>query len=44
MIFGLPKTEIKAEEGRLLQKDGIGKTEENYNPTIYFINPYTLGL
>ena len=33
MIFGLPKIEIKAEEGRLLQKDGIqeiGETKPNY--------------
>ena len=28
MIFGLPKIEIKAEEGRLLRKDGIEEIEE----------------
>ena len=44
MISGLPKTEIKTKENRLLRKDRIEEKGDNQNPTIYFINPDTLGL
>ena len=44
MIFGRPKIEILGDKDRLLWKDRIEKTEDNQNPTIYFINTYTLGL
>ena len=38
--------EIKdiSQRGQTALKGRIGKTEENHNPTIYYINPYTLGL
>ena len=44
MIFGHLRLEIYAKEYQLLQKDRIEETEENHNPTIYYTDPYTLGL
>ena len=42
MIADCPKIRDISRREQTIPKGRIGKIEENQNPTIYFINPYTL--